>query len=122
ALYRTLLADRRVLVVLDNARDVEQVRPLLPGSPGCLVLVTSRDTLTGLVARDGAHPIGLDVLAAGEARALLDRLLDPARTAAEPAATADLADRCGRLPLALRIAAAHLLAHPARTIADQVAA
>jgi DNA-binding SARP family transcriptional activator/tetratricopeptide (TPR) repeat protein len=122
ALYRTLLADRRVLVVLDNARDVEQVRPLLPGSPGCLVLVTSRDTLTGLVARDGAHPIGLDVLAAGEARALLDRLLGPARTAAEPAATADLADRCGRLPLALRIAAAHLLAHPARTIADQVKA
>lgn len=122
ALYRTLMADRRALVVLDNARDVEQVRPLLPGSPDCLVLVTSRDALTGLVARDGAYPLSLDVLAPGEARALLDRLLGPDRTAAEPAATDDLADRCGRLPLALRIAAAHLTANPRRTIADQVAA
>jgi DNA-binding SARP family transcriptional activator/tetratricopeptide (TPR) repeat protein len=122
ALYRTRMADRRALVVLDNARDVDQVRPLLPGSPGCLVLVTSRDTLAGLVARDGARPLALDVLAPGEARALLDQVLGPARTAAEPAATAELARRCGLLPLALRIAAAHLTSNPRRTVADQVKA
>jgi tetratricopeptide (TPR) repeat protein/transcriptional regulator with XRE-family HTH domain len=122
ALYRTLLAGRRLLVVLDNARDAEQVRPLLPGSPGCLVLVTSRDRLGGLVARDGATRITLDVLTAEEAGALLTRLLGADRVAAEPGATGELAGACAFLPLALRIAAANLLDHPRADVAGYVAA
>jgi DNA-binding SARP family transcriptional activator len=106
--YRSRLADRRVLVLLDNAASAEQVRPLLPGGGGCLVLVTSRDQLAGLVARDGAHRLALDVLPAGEARALLARTLGAHRVRAEPAAVAELVELCGRLPLALRIAAANL--------------
>jgi hypothetical protein len=94
ALYRTLLADKRVLVVLDNARSVERVRPLLPGGTGCLVLVTSRDQLGGLVARDGARRIRLDVLAATEAHALLAQLLGAERVATEPAAVTELARLC----------------------------
>jgi DNA-binding SARP family transcriptional activator/Tfp pilus assembly protein PilF len=121
SLCRTLLADRRVLLVLDNAGSAEQVRPLLPGSPGCLVLVTSRDRLTGLVARDGAHRLQLDVLTTGEAGNLLRRLLGPQRVAAEPAAAAELAKACACLPLALRITAAHIAERPERTIAAHVA-
>ena len=107
-LYRTLLADRRMLVVLDNARSAEQVRPLLPGSPGCLALVTSRDRLDGLVARDGAHRLALDVLAPTEAETLLRRAISTDRLASDRSATAELAGLCGYLPLALRIAAANL--------------
>ncbi len=121
-LYRTLLAGKRVLVVLDNARDVEQVRPLLPGSPGCLVLVTSRSRLAGLVARDGAHPLALDVLTQDEAHALLVGILGAERVQAEPDAAAELAHACASLPLALRIAAADLSLHPQRPIARQVTA
>jgi len=80
-LYRSVLAGKRVLVVLDNARDVEQVRPLLPGSPGSLALVTSRNHLTGLVATEGAHPLALDLLPAADARDLLTRRLGSSRVA-----------------------------------------
>ncbi|GIH03559.1 SARP family transcriptional regulator [Rhizocola hellebori] len=106
-LYRSLLADKRVLVVLDNARDGDQVRPLLPGSPGCLVLVTSRERMPGVVAATGAYPLMLDVLPENEAQALLARRLGPDRLAAEPDAADEIIQRCARLPLALAIAASH---------------
>ncbi|SFQ96272.1 Tetratricopeptide repeat-containing protein [Lentzea waywayandensis] len=120
ATYRTLLADRRVLVVLDDAVDARQVRPLLPGSPGCLVLVTSRYRLDGLVARDGARRIQLEQLSPDAARSLLVHVLGEQRIAAEPDAVTDLVGLCAGLPLALRIAAAHLLG--GRTIGGYVAA
>jgi DNA-binding SARP family transcriptional activator len=120
ALYRSRLAGRRMLVVLDNAASPEQVRSLLPGTSGCVVLVTSRDDLGGLVARDGAHRLSIDVLPAGEAHAMLTQLLGRARTAVDPAAVAEVARRCAYLPLALRIAAAHLLDDD-RYISDYVA-
>jgi tetratricopeptide (TPR) repeat protein len=119
--YRSLLADRRMLVVLDNAVNTDQVRPLLPAGSGCLVLVTSRDRLTGLLARDGADGLTLDVLRPDEAHALLAAILGPDRVAAEPAATAELARICSHLPLALRVAAANLVGHPWPSIADFVA-
>jgi tetratricopeptide (TPR) repeat protein/transcriptional regulator with XRE-family HTH domain len=104
ARYRGLLAGKRMLVVLDNARSADQVRPLLPATPACAVLVTSRDALSGLTARDGAGRLDLDVLPLEDAVALLRTLLG-ARVDAEPAAAAELAEQCCRLPLALRIAA-----------------
>jgi DNA-binding SARP family transcriptional activator len=111
-LYRSLLAGKRMLVVLDNARDEQQVRPLLPGSEGCLALVTSRAGLDGLVAAEGARPIRLDVLTSGEAVELLALRLGHERVAAEPDAAAELARLCGRLPLALNVAAARGITHP----------
>ncbi len=111
-LYRSLLAGRRVLVLLDNARDAEQVRPLLPGSPGCMAVVTGRDQLTGLIATDGAYPLTLDLLLAADARDLLIRRLGPARIAREPAAADDIIAGCARLPLALTIAAARAATRP----------
>ncbi|HET8662353.1 MAG TPA: tetratricopeptide repeat protein [Micromonosporaceae bacterium] len=111
-LYRSLLADRRMLVVLDNARDAEQVRPLLPGAAGCLALVTSRNQLTSLVAADGAHLVTLDLLTAAEAHELLATRLGAGRVAAEPQAAEEIIIRCGRLPLALAIVAARAVAHP----------
>jgi DNA-binding SARP family transcriptional activator/tetratricopeptide (TPR) repeat protein len=112
ALYRTLLADKKILVVLDNARDPDQVRPLLPGTPGCLVVVTSRNQLSGLVAADGAHPITLDLLTQSEAQELLAHRLGSARVAGEPDAVDELITRCARLPLALAVASANAAAHP----------
>jgi DNA-binding SARP family transcriptional activator len=104
ARYRSMMAGRRMLVVLDNAGHADQVRPLLPGAPGCAVLVTSRDALAGLIARDGATRLDLDLLSLAEAVALLTELIGaPAR--ADPDATAQLARQCARLPLALRVAA-----------------
>jgi len=117
ALYRSLLAGKQVLVVLDNARDVDQVRPLLPGSPGCLAVVTSRDRLTGLVATGGAYPLTLDLLPAADARDLLIQRVGPARVASEPAAADDIVARCARLPLALTIAAARAATHPSFPLA-----
>ena len=118
ALYRSALAGRKVLVVLDNARSVEQVRPLLPGAPGCLTLVTSRDDLRGLVVFDDARRVALDTLDPDEALALLTGILGPARVAGEPSAARRLARLCGYLPLALRIVAAELAGFPHRTLAD----
>jgi DNA-binding SARP family transcriptional activator/transcriptional regulator with XRE-family HTH domain len=112
ALYRSLLADRRMLIVLDNAQDAEQVRPLLPGSPGCMVLVTSRNRLIGLAARERAHLITLGVLTTAESHALLASQLGAQRAAAEPAAVSELTALCGSLPLALRDAAARAVARP----------
>ena len=116
-LYRSLLAGKRVLVVLDNARDAEQVRPLLPGSPGCLAIVTSRDRLGSLVAAEGAHPLTLDLLSVIEARDLLARRLGADRVASEPDATDDIIARCARLPLALTIAAARAATSPGFSLA-----
>ncbi|MEU9736029.1 BTAD domain-containing putative transcriptional regulator [Streptomyces sp. NPDC048002] len=124
ALYRSMLAQRRVLIVLDNARDAGQVRPLLPGSPGCLVIVTSRNQLTGLVVGEGAHPLTLDQLTSEEARELLARRLGGARVAAEPDAADEILRQCARLPLALAIVAAHAAAHagfPLSAIAEELA-
>jgi DNA-binding SARP family transcriptional activator len=112
ALYRSLLADRKVLVVLDNARDEGQVRPLLPASPGCLALVTSRNLLTGLAAAEGAQLISLDVLSRAEACQFLAGRLGH-RVAAEPQAVGQIADLCACLPLALAVAAARAAARPA---------
>jgi DNA-binding SARP family transcriptional activator len=115
--YRSLLAGRRVLVVLDSARDVEQVRPLLPGTPGCLVLVTSRNRLAGLVAAEGAHPLALDLLDDVDARHLLARRIGTERLAAEPHAAGDIVEACGRLPLALAIVASRAAVRPELSLA-----
>ena len=96
--YRTLLADRRMLVLLDNAASAEQVRPLLPGTPSCCVVVTSRNRLGDLVARDGAHALPLDLLQPAEARALLSEALGADRLCAEPLAVDELIRLCGSLP------------------------
>ena len=116
ALYRSLLVGRKVLVVLDNARDSGQVRPLLPGDPDCLVIVTSRNRLTGLVAANAACPLTVDVLSATEAREFLASRLGAMRIAAEPQAVEDLIELCARLPLALAITAAHAAMHPTVTL------
>jgi DNA-binding SARP family transcriptional activator/tetratricopeptide (TPR) repeat protein len=114
-LYRSVLANRRVLVVLDNARNAEQVRPLLPGSPGCLALVTSRNALTGLVAA-GAQPISLDLFEPSVARDLLAVRLGADRVATESTAVDGIVDSCARLPLALAVVAARAATHPGFTL------
>ncbi|GAA5201867.1 BTAD domain-containing putative transcriptional regulator [Rugosimonospora acidiphila] len=106
ALYRSLMAGKRVLVLLDNARDAEQVHALLPGTPGCVAVVTSRDQLSGLVATDGAHLLTLDLLTPDESRQLLARRVGANRVAAESEAVNQIVDRCAGLPLALAIVAA----------------
>ncbi|HKS98243.1 MAG TPA: tetratricopeptide repeat protein, partial [Rugosimonospora sp.] len=113
-LYRSLLAGKRVLVLLDNAATADQVRPLLPGAAGCLVVVTSRNQLTGLVATDGAYPLTLDLLTRQEARQLLAARLGADRVAAEAEAVEQIVAGCAGLPLALAIAAARA-AHQPRT-------
>jgi DNA-binding SARP family transcriptional activator len=123
ARYRSLLNGRRMLVLLDNAATAEQVRPLLPGSPSCVTIVTSRDTLTGLMARDGGRRLDLDLLPGREAAGLLRALIGE-RARADPAAIATLARECARLPLALRLAAelaADRPGAPLAAIADELA-
>jgi tetratricopeptide (TPR) repeat protein len=120
ARYRSLLAGRRILILLDNAGSEEQVRPLLPAAAGCAVVVTSRDALAGLVARDGARRVDLDLLPVADATALLHALIGP-RAAASPAATEALAELACRLPLALRVAAELAAARPAAPMAELVA-
>ena len=112
ALYRSELSGRRMLVLLDNAGDTAQVRPLLPGASGSAVVVTSRNQLTGLVAGDGAHSITLDVLSTAHARDLLRNRLGAARLAAEPDAVREIIACCARLPLALTIVAARAVTQP----------
>ncbi|MGW6932665.1 ATP-binding protein [Lentzea sp. NPDC054927] len=118
ALYRSLVARRRMLIVLDNARDAGQVRPLLPGAANCLVLVTSRSRLTGLVAREGARPVALDAFTDHEAVELFGKHIGEARVEAEPRAAGDLVDFCVRLPLALSIVAARAAVNPGFSLAQ----
>ncbi|HWF82368.1 MAG TPA: BTAD domain-containing putative transcriptional regulator [Streptosporangiaceae bacterium] len=122
-LYRSLLADKRMLVVLDNASDPAQVRPLLPGSAGCMAVVTSRTSLAGLVAAEGACHLSLDVLDDAESAELLTGRLGSGRTAAEPQMLAELAALCAGLPVALVIVAARAIAQPhlpLRTLAAEL--
>lgn len=121
AQYRSLLADRRMLVLLDNARDAEQIRHLLPGAPGCLVVVTSRSRLTSLIAVEAAHPLPLGPLTDDEAKKLLAQRLGADRIAAEPDAVGAIVESCAGLPLALAIAAARVASHPTWSLADLAA-
>lgn len=120
ARYRSEVAGRRLLIMLDNAASVAQVRPLLPGSSSCAVVVTSRDSLAGLVAVHGAHRIDLDLFPQAEAVELLRHLIG-ARVLAEPEAAAALAQQCARLPLALRVAAELAAGRPDEPLAELVA-
>lgn len=120
SLFRSLVADRRVLLVLDNAASADQVRPLLPGGPSCAVLVTSRATLPGLGAREGARVVDLAPLAeTASQRLLVDLIGDGA--AGDTEAVRALGRWCGHLPLALRIAAQQVVSDPARSVGDLVA-
>lgn len=120
-LYRSLLADRRALVLLDNAATVGQVRPLLPGETRCLVVVTSRNRLSGLSARDGAHHLSLGLLPESEAVELMTTATEGYRSGDEPAELLQLARLCARLPLALRIAAERAAARPLMPLGDLIA-
>jgi len=112
ARFRSLLAGRRMLVLLDNVRDADQVRPLLPGVPGSVVVVTSRHQLTDLVATESAEPVRLDPLSHADCRELLASRLGHDRVAAEPDAVDEIIGWCGRLPLALVIVAARASTRP----------
>ncbi|WP_132113434.1 AfsR/SARP family transcriptional regulator [Actinocrispum wychmicini] len=118
ALYRSQLADRRILVVLDNARDTSQVRPLLPGSAQCLTVITSRDHLGGLIVSEGARAVPLDLMTTAEADDLLTSRLGPERLAVEPQAVSDLIEICAHLPLALSIVAARATLTPALSLTE----
>jgi tetratricopeptide (TPR) repeat protein len=121
ALYRSLLADRQMIIVLDNASDPAQIRLLLPGAPGCLVLITSRNQLTGLAATGGAHMLTVDLLTEAEAREFLARRVGTQRVADEPDAVTELARLCAQLPLALSITAARAAARPGLPLATLAA-
>lgn len=125
ALYRSLLARKRMIVLLDNAADAMQVRPLLPGAPGCLVLITSRSRLPGLLTRNSATPVSVGPLSGSEGASLLQKILGASRVQTEPGAAAAIIDRCAGLPLALRIAAERAALRPElalATLASELAA
>ncbi|MGF1430015.1 AfsR/SARP family transcriptional regulator [Kitasatospora sp. LaBMicrA B282] len=115
ALYRSTLAGRRVLLLLDNVRDTAQVRPLLPGSGSCAVLITSRSVLPGL---DGAHRLNVETLTDAEALELFTRIVGPERVAGDPVAVTEVLAACAGLPLAIRLAASRLVARPGWTVTD----
>ncbi|GID32189.1 AfsR/SARP family transcriptional regulator [Paractinoplanes brasiliensis] len=117
-LYRSVLARRRILIVIDNARSADQVRPLIPGTPGCLVLITSRLRLTALATTHNAHLLTLDVLPLDEARNFLTTRIGATRTTADPTAVDEIIKRCGRLPLALAIVAGRAQTHPDHQLSD----
>lgn len=121
SLYRSILADKRMLLVLDNAATVGQVRPLLPGAPGSLVVVTSRSRLSGLVAREGAHRLRLDLLNEEDAVALLSAATEGYRPDDQYADLVELAGLCARLPLALRIAAERAASRPLMLLTELIA-
>jgi DNA-binding SARP family transcriptional activator/tetratricopeptide (TPR) repeat protein len=121
ALFRSLTDGKRLLIVLDNARNAAQVRPLLPGSPGSLVLVTSRNQMAGLVAAEGAAPITLDVLGPAEAREMLAGRLGRERVAAEAEAADEIVAACAGLPLALSVAVGRAIGGPKRPLAELAA-
>jgi DNA-binding SARP family transcriptional activator/tetratricopeptide (TPR) repeat protein len=118
ALYRSMADGKRMLIVLDNATGAAQVRPLLPGSPSCLVVVTSRNEMNGLVAADGAVPVNLDVLDRDEARELLDLRLGRDRIEGDPQSADEIIAACARLPLALSIAVGRAVGRPKRPLAE----
>jgi DNA-binding SARP family transcriptional activator/tetratricopeptide (TPR) repeat protein len=111
-LFRSTIAGKRILLVLDNARDTAQVRPLLPGTPDCFVVVNSRDQMAGLVAGHGAIPLVLDRPSAADARTFLANRLGTQRIAGEQASADEIVEYCGRLPLALAVVAARAVTHP----------
>ncbi|AGL18720.1 tetratricopeptide repeat protein [Actinoplanes sp. N902-109] len=121
ALYRRLVSGRRMLIVLDNVQETAQVLPLLPASPACTVLITSRNRLPGLITGQGARPMPLDVLTDAEARELLALRLGPERLAAEPGAVAELLSYCAGSPLALGIVAGRALTYPGFPLAELAA-
>jgi hypothetical protein len=121
SLYRSLVAGKQILVVLDNAATADQVIPLLPGSPTCTVLVTGRTTLSSLIDRHGARHLSLGVLSTGEARSLLATRIGDQRINAEPGLTDDLIGLCGHHPLALAITARHATTHPTIPLAEHAA-
>jgi DNA-binding SARP family transcriptional activator/tetratricopeptide (TPR) repeat protein len=120
-LYRSLIAGRRVLVILDNARDAAQARPLLPGTPGCLAVVTSRNQMQGLVATEGARVVVTDLFNVDDARTMLARRVGQRRLDLEPAAVTEIIAACSQLPLALAVVAARIATQPSTSLASVAA-
>lgn len=120
AMFRNMVARRRILVLLDNARDAEQIRPLLPGSPTCMVVVTSRNQMRGLAVTDGAHALTLDLFSVQDARLMIGSRIGHERLAEVPQASEEIISACARLPLALAVAAAQMTFHSGRPL-DELA-
>ena len=121
ALFRSLIADRHILIVLDNAADTGQVRPLIPGGPGPLLVITSRNQLPGLAIRDGAQRIRLDIFRESDAVTLLRRVTKTGGRHDTSNELTELARLCARLPLALRVAAEHAVSRPTMGLAELIA-